>query len=437
MTVDRKPLPRADVAVVGGGVVGLCVAEALASHGASVLVLEAGRCGAGASAGNAGWVVPGLSNPVPAPGVVAKGLRWMLSPSGPLRLRPVLRPSFVRWLFEFWRSCAPRRYAAAIAATLVLSRRALSDFDVLAERLPRFEMHRRGVLIISRDETSLAAEVATLRQLQECGYAGQFQLLDRAATVAAEPALAADVAGGILAGDERHVRPEALTLALVERLRQQGVDLREAQAVRSIGHRRGTWSLGCERGEVSASRVVLAGGAATAGLLAPLGVRLPLQGAKGYSLTQTDPTLRLQRPLYLLDSKLAISPFDDALRLAGILELGTSDLGIGRGRVAAIKAAARRSFCTWSESGEWTSWAGLRPIVPDGLPVIGPVPGHDGLHLATAHSMLGVTLAPTTAAVLAPVILDGHPSPELAPFSVSRFSGRDRSAVPTQIEEKT
>jgi D-amino-acid dehydrogenase len=159
-------------------------------------------------------------------------------------------------------------------------------------------------------------------------------------------------------------------------------------------------------------------------LLRPLGVRLPMEGAKGYSLTQDSPAVRLRRPVYLLDSKVAVSPFDDALRLAGTLELGTSGLGVDRRRVAGIEAAARCSFSGWSEAGEWTTWAGLRPLLPDGLPALGPVPGHPDLHLATGHSMLGVTLAPTTAAVLAPVILDGSPSPELAPFSIARFAKR-------------
>lgn len=410
--------------MIGGGVIGLCVAEALARRGADVVLLEAGRWGAGASAGNAGWVTPGLSNPVPAPGTVAKGLRWMLSPQGPLRVRPSLRPSFVRWIYDFWRSCSPRRYAAGIAATVALTRRALDDFDALAARVPHFEMHSRGVLFVSASATTLEAEAATLRQLQDSGYEGEVEILDRATALEAEPALAADVAGAILTPAERHVRPETLTASLVSHLREQGAELREGEAVTGLVRRRGGWTLGCASGEVAARRVVLAGGAETATLLRPLGVRLPIEGAKGYSLTQVSPALRLRRPVYLLDSKVAVSPFDDALRLAGTLELGTSGLGVDRRRVAGIEAAARRSFGAWSEAGEWTAWAGLRPLLPDGLPALGPVPGHSDLHLATGHSMLGVTLAPTTATVLAPVILDGSPSPELAPFSIARFAKR-------------
>jgi D-amino-acid dehydrogenase len=412
------------VAVVGGGVIGLCVAEALARRGADVVLLEARSCGAAASAGNAGWVTPGLSNPVAAPGTVAKGLRWMLSPRGPLRVRPNLRPSFVRWVYDFWRSCSPRRYAAGIGATVALSRRALDDFDGLAARVPQFEMHSSGVLFVSASAAALEAETATLRQLQGSGYEGEVEVLDRDAALAAEPALAPDVAGAILTPAERHVRPETLTAALVSHLREQGVELREGEMVTHLGRRPGGWALGCTGGEIAARRVVLAGGAETATLLRPLGVRLPMEGAKGYSLTQDSPAVRLRRPVYLLDSKVAVSPFDDALRLAGTLELGTSGLGVDRRRVAGIEAAARCSFSGWSEAGEWTTWAGLRPLLPDGLPALGPVPGHPDLHLATGHSMLGVTLAPTTAAVLAPVILDGSPSPELAPFSIARFAKR-------------
>src|SRR5690242_18728242 len=106
------------VAVVGGGVVGLCVAEALQRRGVEVIVLEAGLCGRAASAGNAGWISPGISNPLPAPGVVSQALRWMLNPRSPLLIHPVLRPSFVRFLVDFWRSTRPTRYRAGMAALI-------------------------------------------------------------------------------------------------------------------------------------------------------------------------------------------------------------------------------------------------------------------------------------------------------------------------------
>jgi D-amino-acid dehydrogenase len=275
-----------------------------------------------------------------------------------------------------------------------------------------------------------------LQRLQKSGYAGTFEVLDREEVLSAEPMLSDDIAGGILAASERHVRPESFTAALIEHLRDLGAELREGERVVALEPAAGGWLMRCGAHELGARTVVLAGGAETAPLLRPLGISLPLEGAKGYSLTQHSSDLHLRRPIYLLDSKVAVSPFDGALRLAGTLELGTSGLGIDRRRVAGMESAARRSIRRWPSTADWTTWAGLRPMAPDGLPVIGPVPGHKNLHLATGHSMLGITLAPTTAEVLAPVILDGQLSPELAPFSISRFAKSGRAATQTP-EEKT
>jgi len=265
----------ADVAVVGGGVIGLCLAESLASRGAGVALFDAGRFGAGASAGNAGWVTPALSNPLPAPGTIAMGLRWMLT-KGPLRVRPVLRASYVSWLYEFARSCSPRKYAAGTAASLSLSRRALDDFDRLAARLPEFEMHESGMLLVSQRPAALDAQAKQFHQLQELGYTGRVQRLSQTEVHCAEPALHENVVGGILAHDERHLRPESLTAALVRRLKKLGVTLFEQTPVDAVGRAHADWVLSSGDAEFRARHLVIAGGAETVALTARLGLRLPV-----------------------------------------------------------------------------------------------------------------------------------------------------------------
>lgn len=409
--------------MVGGGVVGLCVAEALAHRDAEVTVLEAGRCGAGASAGNAGWITPGLSNPLPAPGTVPQAIRWMFNPRSPLLVRPVPRGSYLRWLFDFWRASQPRPYSAGLAAMVALTQRVGADFDALRSRAS-FEMHRDGLLFVGRSQRVLDAELRVLRDHQVFGYDGGFEVLDRERALVHEPALDPEIAGAIFAPGEGHVRPESLTTALVERLGAAGAEILEQTCVSRIVPSRGAWSVRGGGEEVVADRVVIASGASTASLLRPLGVRLPLEGAKGYSITVDDPPLSLRGPVYLLDAKVGVSPYAGALRLAGTLELGSRGPGLSRGRILAIQRAGERGLRGWPADAKTHHWAGFRPLLPDGMPAIGPVPGHDGLFVATGHSMLGITLAPTTAEVLAPVVLEGGPALELAPFSVARFGNR-------------
>ncbi|MBB4665125.1 NAD(P)/FAD-dependent oxidoreductase [Conexibacter arvalis] len=418
-----------DAVVIGGGVVGLCAAEALARRGAEVTVVEQGGWGEGASAGNAGWVSPGIPNPLPAPGTMLQALRWMPDPSSPLLVRPVPRFSFLRWSYDFWRATRPRRYSAGMAALVALCDRAVPDYEALAERGVAFEWHDRGLLFVARDQRVLDHELHVLRDAQALGYDGELRMLDAAALRALEPALSDALVGAIHSLGERHVRPETVTAGVVAWLREAGADLRERTAVARIAREGDRWTVVCADGAaVRADRVVVAAGAASGRLLAPLGVRLPMEGAKGYSVTYEEADPPLGGPIYLLEDKLALTPFDGALRAAGTLELGARDLRLDRRRIEAVDRAARRALADWGARGTRREWAGFRPLTPDGVPVIGPVPGLPGLHVATGHSMLGVTLAATTGALLAPAILDGRPPLELAPFSIARYDNRALAA---------
>jgi D-amino-acid dehydrogenase len=414
----------ADVTIVGGGIVGLCLAEALVRMDVDVRVLECGRCGAQASAGNAGWITPGLSTPIPAPGVVPRALRWMLDPGSPLLVRPTLRPGFLRWSWDFWRSTSPRRYRAGMAALVPLGSRALATYDALRANGVSFEMHADGLLFVAHHESALEEELAALREQQALGFPGRVERLSVADTHALEPALSDGIAGGILAADERHVRPETVTAGLTEHLRAHGADIREHVRVERIDRDGGGWAVRADGEVLRSERAVIAVGAQTGAMLAPLGVRLPLEGAKGYSVTDAAPPVRPRRPLYLLESKAGVSPYDGAVRIAGTLELGSRDVEVDARRLRALDHAGAKYLDGWYASVGRKEWAGMRPLLPDGLPAIGPVPGHPGLFAATGHAMLGVTLAPVTAELLAPAVLGEPLSPALAPFGVGRFDAR-------------
>jgi D-amino-acid dehydrogenase len=173
---------------------------------------------------------------------------------------------------------------------------------------------------------------------------------------------------------------------------------------------------------VAAQRVVVAAGLPTAPLLRRLGVRVPLIGARGYSVTIRGRGTPPQHALYLAEAKLGLSPFDDGVRVAGVFELGASNVNASAAVGERLLAAARPYLAGWQPDpdGPVEAWAGLRPATPDGLPLIGALPGLDGIYLATGHGMLGVTLAPATASLLAPLVLDGRAAPELTPFDPAR-----------------
>lgn len=418
-----------DVVVIGGGVIGLSVAASLERRGADVTVLEAGEWGRGASEGNAGWISPGLANPVPAPGVMAQAVRWMPNPRSPLLVRPTPRLSFLRWSWQFWRSTKPNRYGAGMAALAGLGSRVLDDYDRLAAEGVEFEMHSEGLLFVGRSAKAVQNEVAVLREAQSLGYRGRIEEMGQADVLRHEPALGKAIVAGVWAKDERHVRPETVTGGIVKHLEGRA-DLRAGVSVRRVLPDGDGWIVETDQGEqLRTARVVVATGWQSADLLAPLGVHLPMEGGKGYSVTVANPAVAPKGTLYLLEDRVAVTSFDGALRLAGTMELGTSNGKVNPGRVAAIEAAAKRALVSWDGTTA-TRWAGFRPMLPDGVPAIGPVPGRPGLHVATGHAMLGVTLGPTTGEILAPAVLDGRVSAELAPFSLARFGNRSAPALP-------
>jgi D-amino-acid dehydrogenase len=416
------------VSVVGGGVIGLGVAYELVRAGTEVTVLERARLGSGASLGNAGWVSPALSAaPVPGPGVTAQVLRWMFRSDSPFLLRPRIDPGFVGWLWSFQRACRAPQYAAGMRALVEHNRHAIDSLLRWQQEGVEFELHRSGLLFAALGEAALREERELYVRLQAAGFPVEFELLDADALRTREPAISARVIGGMLSRGEWHLRPESLTAGLAAALRAAGAELVEGVVVEDLAPKEGGWRLTTSSGPRQAERVVLATGAWGHSLLGPLGYRLPLEAAKGYSITAPGDGIRPRHAVYLLEAKVGCSPYADAVRLAGTLELAGLDLSLNRPRLRAIERAAER-YLRWRPVDPQLEWAGLRPLAPDGLPVVGAVPGHSGLFLATGHGMAGVTLAAASASLLAPFVLGGHEPPELRPLSPGRFRRR-RSSV--------
>ena len=412
------------VAVVGAGVVGLACAWELRRRGADVVVLDRAGVGGGVSRGNTGWVSPSLTYPLPAPGMLREGLHQLVTRGDAFVLRPSLDPAFVRWLWGFRRNCSSARFDAGIRALLALNRRTLELFDAYRDAGVAFEMHTAGLVVAARTPGGLDLYRRTFQRLRDLGYeGGSIDELDAEALAALEPALDRDrVVVGLHARVDRFVRPEQLTAGLAEHLRAAGVEIREGCELRTLARRTGGWALETTCGPVAAQRIVVAAGLPTAPLLRRLGVRIPLTGARGYSVTIAGRGTPPRHALYLAEAKLGLSPFDGGVRVAGVFELGARNEDISPAVGERLLAAARPYLGGWQPDpdGPVEAWAGLRPATPDGLPLIGALPGIDGVYLATGHGMLGVTLAPATASLLAPLVLEGRAAPELTPFDPAR-----------------
>lgn len=411
----------ARIVIVGGGIIGLCAAYSLHKRGWDVTVLDAGQPGGAASAGNAGWIVPALSGPVPAPGLTRTSLGWMLRRDSPLFIKPRFDSALLRWLALFWRRCNATDYAAGLAATMELNRRTMPLFDELRASGVAFEMHADGLLMVYRSAADLEHDRSELDFLRPFGLVPE--PLDRARVHEEEPALVDDVVGGVLFPDERHVRPDELASGLVAHLSARGVEIRSRTAV--IGFERSGHQLTrvqTSAGPVRADAVLISAGAWTPAVARLAAVRVPIEAGKGYSLDYAPPPVPVRRPLYLHGTRVAVTPLRGMVRLAGTMELSGVNDRLPPNRVAAIARAGARFLRDWpSEPGVARAWTGMRPMTPDGLPVIGFAPGIRNLVVASGHAMLGVTLAPATGEAVADLLSGGQVPAVLEPFDLARF----------------
>jgi D-amino-acid dehydrogenase len=401
-----------DVVIVGGGAIGAACALELARAGASVTLLERGpELASGCSAGNAGLVCPSHSTPLSNPTALRNGLRWMLKPDSPFYLKP--RAAAVPWLARF--ALAARHAERGAHLIREISVASLELHAAWGDELGTgFE--RRGVLnVYTTDETLAAAR----REAEGSGL--PFQVLDRSEAMALEPSLAEHTVGGVVYPREGHCDPLTFVRTVGAAAVGAGATVRTDTEVRSLRRVDRRIVVSTRDEEIRPETVVLAAGAWSSRLARPAGLRIPLEGGKGYHVDletgDDDPT----RPVWLQESWVLATPLPGRLRLAGTLELAGLDLTIDRRRAEAVRAGGVQGVRGLSERRVVDVWAGLRPCTPDGLPVIGRPRQAAGLVIATGHAMKGLSLSPVTGCLVAELITGAAPSHDLGPFSPDRF----------------
>ncbi|GAB3300455.1 NAD(P)/FAD-dependent oxidoreductase [Parasphingorhabdus pacifica] len=412
------------IVVVGGGVVGLASAYRLAKAGCEVVVLETRTVGSAASHGNAAKIALAESGPVPAPGVILQSLRWLLKPDSPLWIKPSLAPDFVKFMMAMARHCNERDFRSGLQTHLRLASDAVDLLEDYAADGISFEMHKAGVLLAFETRQRYAEQVDSLDIFE--GFGMHPDRLDGDEVQAHEPALSSRIRHGLYFPDDRQVEPDSLTTGLVKRCRELGVDIRENTEVHRFLQQGNTVSgVATDSGNITGDALLLAAGAWSGPLSKRLGVPLPIRPGKGYSIDYSPNPIRLRSALTLEDARVAVTPLNGMLRIAGTMEFGGWDDKISTPRVKAIERAAAEAFVGWNNpAGAGAPWAGLRPMTPDGLPIIGRLGDLTNAYIASGHGMLGLTLAPGTAEIITETITRRHTSRVAEEVSPDRFARR-------------
>lgn len=399
--------------VVGAGMVGLSTAWHLQEDGVEVTVIDKARAGNASSWGNAGWLAPALTLPLPESAILATGLRAALSPSSPVYIPPTLDPRLLRFLVAFARHCTPRRWRRAMAAYREINLLGLEAFDELAAGgVSEPTREARPFLAAFTSDADRAVLVKEFDHVNESGGVTDFDLLTESEIKALEPSLGDAVHSGLRLHGQRYINPIRYVSALADAVRERGGTIIEGTAVRDVTDRGPHGVEVVTEGSTLVGDVaVLATGAWLSDIARGFGVRTLVQAGRGYSFT-VQPRQMPQNPIYFPAQRVACTPLGDGFRVAGMMEFRAPDAPLDPRRVKAIVDAATPMLRGVDWEARTDEWVGSRPCTPDGLPLVGATRS-DRVYTAGGHGMWGIVLGPLSGRLLARQITRGDQHPLL------------------------
>lgn len=413
------------VIVLGAGIIGVTSAYQLAKAGHEVVVIDRQTGPAlETSHANAGEVSFGYCSPWAAPGIPRKAVKWLMMKHPPLVLRPKVDGAMLAWLIQMLANCNYKSYAINKSRMLRLadySRLCLAELR--AETAISYDERMQGTLQLFRTQHQLDASAKDVKALAADGI--PYEVLDRDGCIRQEPALAHardKIVGGLLTPLDETGDCFKFTNALAEKAAALGVTFRYGTEVTGLDVEGGrVKGVVTKTGREAADKVVVAMGSYSPLLLRPHGISLPVYPVKGYSMTIpiTDESRAPVSTVLDESYKIAITRLGDRIRVGGMAEISgyTNDLGLARRRT--LEHSVNDLF-PGGDSATGSFWSGLRPMTPDGTPVIGPTK-IDGLYLNTGHGTLGWTMSTGSARVIADLVSGKQPEIDATDLAISRY----------------
>jgi glycine/D-amino acid oxidase-like deaminating enzyme len=408
------------VAVIGAGIVGLCVAYELRKSGYAVEIIDPAEPGSECSAGNAGAISAGSVAPLAMPGVLKNAASMLLSADSPLHVPFHYWLRAAPWLRRFVASADPVRVEEIANALRDLFVDAVENHQALAQEIgcPQ-RVAKTGQLHLYRDGAALAKDNGSWRLREAHGV--RIEVLDADAIQRLEPAVSKSYRLGVFMPDQAAVtEPFLYATAITHAIRQRGGKFTRDRVL-GLTQQTDGWEIRGESDRYKAHRVVVAAGAWSAALLRTLNLRVPLESQRGYHMHVANPGVSISRPVVLADRKVFMAPMETGLRIAGTVEFGGLSMPPTERRATMLGEYAKEGLTGLQLGTEPSIWMGHRPCMPDSLPVLGPVPQHGGLWCAFGHGHLGVTGSVNTGRMIAGAFRGEIDMERFKPFSISRF----------------
>ncbi|MFK2879227.1 NAD(P)/FAD-dependent oxidoreductase [Rhodanobacter hydrolyticus] len=413
---------RGDVLILGGGVIGLASALHLLRKGVAVQVLEQGTPGCGASHGNCGTITPSHAAPLAMPGTLGIALRSMLRADAPLYLNPRFDGPRLRWLLGFARHCNWTDFhRATVARSMILQRSRQLLGELVRDEGLDCEFAEEGELYVYRTARALAAdEQHHAAVLDRLGV--EVRRLHGDEVGAMEPALKPGVTGGLFHPGDARLRPDRYVAELARCVRELGGKIESGARIEGFDtNGESIARVRTSRGTFAGERVLLALGAWSPLLARSLGLRLPMQPGKGYSITYTRPVRAPRHALVLREAQVCVTTWADGYRLGSTMEFSGYAEGLNRARLDALRRGAATGLHEPEGPQQLEEWWGWRPMSVDEVPIIGPSTRWANLHLATAHGMLGVSMSAATGELVADQLCGNTPAIDPKPYAPARF----------------
>ena len=415
------------VVVMGAGVIGVTTAYYLAKNGAEVTVLDRqGGPGLETSYANAGELSYGMTSPWAAPGIPLKAVKWLFMKRRPLFIWPLISPAMWKWCVQMLRNCNEEAYRINKSRMVRISN---YSRDVLPELIEEtgidYEGRAQGTLQLFRSQKQLKGSKSDQEILAE--FDSPFEVLDRDGCIAAEPALAEvreKFVGGLRLTADRTGDCRMFTIALADICAEMGVEFQYGQPIRDIAIENGRVA-GIDTeiaGRVTGDKYVCALGSYAPRMLRPVGIKVPVYPVKGYSVTLpvTDDAFAPQSTIMDETHKVAITRLGDRIRVAGTAEIAGYSNRLGPHATDTVRHVIGDLFPRGGDLTKAEGWTGLRPMTPDGTPVLGAT-RYDNLYLNTGHGTLGWTMACGSGRAVADVVMEKEPEISFDGLTAERY----------------
>ncbi|WP_457616537.1 NAD(P)/FAD-dependent oxidoreductase [Lutibacter sp.] len=410
-----------NVVIIGGGIMGLSTAYYLLKEGHQVTVIDQSDISSGASFVNAGFISPSHIIPLSSPGIITKGLKWMLNEESPFYIKPRLDKELLQWAWYFKKSATAKKVKKAIPVIKDISMLSLELFNEIKKSgdIP-FSIDNKGLLMIYKTEKAGEEELKVGALAEKQGM--KVQNLSAAAVNKLDPKANLDIKGAVHYLYDSHMTPGEYMEKMYLYLKQKGVTFYTNEEALDVTLKEGkVSSVSTRKRTVDTDELVIAAGSWSPLLTKKIGLHIPMQAGKGYRIDVYRDT-GISIPAILIETKVAITPMKGFTRFAGTMEIAGINQTINPVRVHAIAKSAESYYkgLKITEEEKAAAACGLRPCTPDGLPYIGRTSNCKNVTIATGHAMMGWTLGPATGKLVCEIISDKKPTLDLTPYHPER-----------------